>query len=72
MKSRGMYDRKGELFGYLVGTEIFDLDDTQKGYVRDGVIYAMNDERQFVIRGDALFSARDENIGYIGEGFRED
>ena len=54
MKSRGIYDRKGELFGYLVGTEIFDLDDTQKGYVRDGVIYAMNDERQFVIRGDAL------------------
>ena len=35
MKSRGIYDRKGELFGYLVGTEIFDLDDTQKGYVRD-------------------------------------
>ena len=72
MKSRGIYDKKGELFGYLVGTLIYDLDDTQKGFIRDGVIYAMNNEEQWILRGDGLFSPRGESVGYIGESFAEE
>ncbi len=71
MQSRGIYDRQGELFAYLVGTVVYDLDDTQKGYVQEGCVYAMNDEKLWLIRGDGLYTLKGEAVGYLGANFRE-
>jgi hypothetical protein len=71
MTARGIYTRDGELFGYLIGKSVFDLEDTQTGYLREGVIYSKGGREQWVVRGDGLYSLKGESIGYIGEGFQE-
>ncbi len=71
MTSRGIYHRDGELFGYLVGSAVFDLNDTQTGYLRDGIIYSAHGQEQWILRGDGLYAMNGEAIGYLGEHFSE-
>ena len=72
MTARGIYDKNGELFGYLDGSEVYDLNDTRTGFFRDGAIYAENGEIQWIVRGDGLYDLKGESVGYLGENFRED
>ena len=67
MSSRGLYDRSGEVFGYLDGTRVFDLDSRQIGELRGRVIYDLEDERRWLVDGDALLDLRGNVIGYLGE-----
>ena len=57
MISRGIYDTKGELFGYLIGNVVYDLEEVQTGFLREGVIYATN--------GDTLASLF--GLPYLGQ-----
>jgi hypothetical protein len=67
MSTRGMYDRGGELFGYLEVTRVYDLDGQQIGELRGRVIYDQEDERRWLVDGDALLDLRGNVIGYLGE-----
>ena len=69
--TRGMFNKDGELFGYLEGTTIFDLDDNQVGTIRDGVAYAQGGRAQWIIQDDGIFTLKGESIGYLGERFQE-
>ena len=64
---RGMYNRDGELFGYLQGSRIYDLDGVQTGVVRGRVIFDMNGDRRLRIDGDALLDIRYNVVGYLGD-----
>ena len=72
MSTRGLYDRSGEVFGYLDGTRVFDLDSRQIGELRGRVIYDLDDERRWLVDGDALLDLRGNVIGYLGEAAPRD
>ena len=67
MSTRGIYDRDGEVFGYLDGTRVYDLDSRQIGELRGRAIYDLNDERRWLVESDALLDLRGHVIGYLGE-----
>jgi len=67
MSTRGIYNREGELFGYLEGTRTYDLDGNLTGEVRGHTVYDLNDERHWVIDGDALLDPHGNVLGYLGE-----
>ncbi len=66
MISRGLYYKNGELFGYLVGGVIYDLEDNQTGYLEEGYIFSMDGERRWAVRGDGIYTLKGESVGYIG------
>ncbi|MBN2470453.1 MAG: hypothetical protein JXN59_07000 [Anaerolineae bacterium] len=71
MTKRGIYDRHGELFGFLINGIVYDLEEVQTGYFENGVIYANNGEKQWDVRGDGLYTPRGEAVGYLGENYQE-
>jgi hypothetical protein len=72
MSTRGLYDRSGEVFAYLDGTRVYDLDSRQIGELRGQVIYDLDDERHWLVDGDALLDLRGNVIGYLGESTPHD
>jgi hypothetical protein len=70
--ARGIYDKSGELFAYLVGSAVYDLEDNQVGRLRESVIYSMDGEERWTVRGDGLYTQKGETIGYLGAHFAED
>lgn len=71
MDSRGIYDKNGELFGYLVGKALYDLDDNQQGVLREGKVIDMNGKEMWVVKGDGLYTPKGDSVGYLGAKFRE-
>lgn len=72
MTARGIYNKQGELFGYMIGTDIYDMEDTRTGSLRNGIIYSREGREQWVVRGDGLYTPKGESIGYLGERFQEE
>lgn len=68
MTTRGLFDRKGELFAYLRGNLLYTLDDELTGRLEDGYIVDTAGNRVWRVDGDAL-TAPDgsETIGFLGE-----
>ncbi|NDJ77721.1 MAG: hypothetical protein GYB65_15825 [Chloroflexi bacterium] len=66
MNTRGIYDRDGEVFGYVAGNQVFTLEGVLTGVIRDRVIYDLENERRWQIDGDALVNIRGEVEGYLG------
>ena len=67
MTTRGLYNRDGEVFGYLQGSRVYDLQGNQTGEMRDRTIYDLDGTRRWLIDGDALLDLRGNVIGYLGE-----
>jgi hypothetical protein len=72
MIKRGVYTRDGELFSYLEGSTLYDLEEQKVGRVEGRVIYDLNDNRRWLLDGDALLDLRGHVIGYLGEPVRRD
>ena len=63
---RGLIDRKGEPFGYLLGNELFTLDGEKSGRLQDGYIVDLAGRRVWRVVGDGIYAIDDlETIGYI-------
>jgi hypothetical protein len=69
--TRGIYDKNGELFGYLIGKAVYDLDDNQQGVVRNGIVVDMNGSEMWRIKGDGLYTLKGVSMGYLGAQFKE-
>ncbi len=69
---QGIYDRKGELFAYLEGNRICDLDGVQIGVRRGQVIYNTDDDKMWTIEGDGLYLDSGDAVGYIGSSMMHD
>jgi hypothetical protein len=72
MSTRGIYDRDGELFGYIDGQHIYNLSGQRTGTLRGQVIYDLDDDRRWLLDRDALLDLRGHVIGYLGQPVRPD
>ncbi len=66
MSTRGISNRDGEVFGYLEGNRIYDLQGQQTGVVQGQVVYDLDGGRQWLLDGDALLDLKGNVVGYIG------
>ena len=63
---RGLIDRKGEQFGYLVGSVLYTLDDEPTGRLEGDFIVDLAGNRVWRVVGDAVYALDgSETIGYL-------
>jgi hypothetical protein len=68
MKTRGLLDRKGELFAYLEGNILFTLDGEATGRLEGEFIIDMVGNRIWRVEGDGVYAIESgEAIGYFSE-----
>lgn len=64
---RGLIDRKGEMFGYLIGNQLYTLDDELTGYVDGRHIVDLQGKRVWRVIGDAVYMLDGiEVVGFFG------
>lgn len=63
---RGLIDRKGEQFGYLVGNTLYTLDDEPTGRVEGQFIVDLAGNPMWRLVGDAVYTLdSSETVGYF-------
>jgi len=68
MKTRGFYDRKGELFGYIEGNTVYTLDGDVTGRIVGDLIVDTAGNSIWRIESDGVYAMDStEAIGYFGE-----
>ncbi|MCI0394578.1 MAG: hypothetical protein L0332_13760 [Chloroflexi bacterium] len=73
MQRRGLYDRKGELFAYLVGDTLYTLEDEVTGRLEGDFVVDTAGNRVWRVYGDGVYSLEGfEPIGYFGSRAPED
>lgn len=73
MATRGLVDRKGELFAYLRGNTLYTLDDEITGTLEEGYIVDTAGNRVWRLEGDALRSLDgSETVGFLGSALSDD
>jgi hypothetical protein len=74
MRSRGLYDRNGELFAYVEGDILYTVDGEPTGRIKDKNIVDMGGNPIWRIIGDGVYSMDSmEAVGYFGsEGPEEE
>ncbi|GAB4265653.1 MAG: hypothetical protein Kow0080_06020 [Candidatus Promineifilaceae bacterium] len=64
---RGIIDRKGEQFAYLIGKTLYTLDGEMTGRIEKGFVVDLAGNRIWRLVGDGIYSLDgSETIGYIG------
>ncbi|KAB2903783.1 MAG: hypothetical protein KJ064_10405 [Anaerolineae bacterium] len=63
---RGLYDRRGECFGYVVGSKVYDLEHRQSGTRTPKEILDLTGQRVWHIDRDGLYDEHWQCIGFIG------
>lgn len=71
MAKRGVYDYRGECFGYIEDGKLYDLNDQLSGYVSADAVTTLNGERIWHVDRDGLYDKHWVSIGYIGSARRE-
>lgn len=73
MATRGLIDRKGELFAYLRGNILYTLDDEMTGTLSEGFIVDTAGNRVWRVEGHALRTLDgNETVGYLGSALADD
>ncbi|MCB0033490.1 MAG: hypothetical protein KDE51_05715 [Anaerolineales bacterium] len=68
MSTRGLVSTKGELFGYLRGSQLYTLDDELTGRVDGLFIVDLSGKKIWRLVGDGLYTIDGtETIGYLSE-----
>ena len=63
---RGLIDRKGEQFGYLLNNVLYTLQDEPSGRLEDDFIVDLAGNKMWRVVGDAVYSLDGmESIGYF-------
>ena len=66
MRSRGLVDRKGEIFAYLEGNTLYTLDGEATGKLEGDYIVDMAGNRVWRVVGDGVYTLRgSETVGFI-------
>ncbi len=70
---RGLVDRKGEQFAYLIGDTLFTMDGEPSGRLEGDAIVDLAGKPVWRVVGDGVYAVRGlETIGYLTEERRED
>lgn len=72
MATQGVFDRNGEVLGYLSGNRLYDTESNLAGERRGNVIVDRAGERRWLVDRDALLDLRGNVIGYLGQSVPED
>jgi hypothetical protein len=66
MRSRGLVDRKGEIFAYLEGNTLYTLDGEATGRLEDEFIVDMAGNRVWRVYGDGVYTlSGEEPVGFF-------
>lgn len=64
---RALIDRKGEQFGYLIGSVLYTLDDEPTGRLEGEFVVDLAGNRVWRVVGDAVYALDgSETIGFFG------
>ncbi|MBK7218927.1 MAG: hypothetical protein IPH95_18225 [Candidatus Promineofilum sp.] len=70
---RGLIDRKGEQFAYLIGDVLYTMDDEPSGRLAGEYILDLAGKPVWRVVGDGVYALRGlETIGYLTEERNED
>ncbi len=70
---RGLIDKKGEQFGYFIGSNLYTLDDEVTGRIEGEYIVDTAGQRMWRVVGDAVYSLdSSETIGFIGSDLSDE
>lgn len=66
---RGLFDRKGELFAWVLGDQLVTLDDEPAGFLRGDHIVDLAGRPVWRLIGDGVYLLDAlEPVGYLGAG----
>lgn len=64
---RGLIDRKGEQFAYLIGNTLYTLEGEESGRLEGEYIVDLDGKRVWRVVGDGVYALNGmETIGYLG------
>jgi hypothetical protein len=64
---RGIIDKNGEQFAYVLGNVVYTLDDEPTGRLEDDFVLDLAGNRMWRVVGDAIYSLDGtETIGFLG------
>lgn len=70
---RGLIDRKGEQFAYLIGDVLYTMDDEPSGRLEGEYILDLAGKPMWRVVGDGVYALKGlETIGYLTEERNED
>ncbi len=70
---RGLIDRKGEQFGYLIGNVLYTMDGEPSGRLEGETILDLGDKPMWRVVGDGVYAFKGlETIGYLTEERNDD
>ena len=70
---RGLIDRKGEQFAYLIGDVLYTMDDEPSGRLEGEYILDLAGKPKWRVVGDGVYALKGlETIGYLTEERNED
>ncbi len=69
---RGIYDYRGECFGYVAGNKVYDPEGQHVGYLTEHSMTALDGTFIWHRHKDGLYNQHWESIGYLGSNFQED
>jgi hypothetical protein len=72
MSARGIYNKDGEIIGYLEGTRVFDVNQIEIGVIQGRTVYDRVGDRHWLLDGDAVLDLRGNVIGYLGQPTPDD
>jgi len=72
MIKRGVYNREGELLGYVEGAAVYDRDGVQTGRIDGRTVVDLDGNRRWLLDGDAVLDMRGNVIGYMGDEVSRD
>ena len=74
MARQGIYNTQGELFGYVDGNRVYDLDDVLLGEIRRHrkrrAVYTLDGQKMWHLSGDGIYSLNWKPVGYLGSPYR--
>lgn len=68
----GLYDYRGECFGFLAKDKLYDLDGQHVGNVKANTITTLTGEFVWHVYKHGIYNKHWESIGYIGSSVEED
>ena len=67
---QGIYDYRGECFGYIVDNKLYDLEDRHYGYLTPTAITSLEGNLIWHRDRDGVYDRHWVSIGYIGQSLR--
>lgn len=69
---RGIYDYRGECFGYIENGHLYNLEGKHSGYINNNAVTSLDGTLIWHVDRDGLYDKHWTSIGYLGSEERQD